>query len=1057
MKLYHPLLFIGLGGTGGTIGAVLERRLRAEICGPDGTGFQRKRPDATRYELPACAQFVYIDVNQADLDRLPERAVPDPRYAAATRATAHNIGLETYADSFPELARNLRLRMGPEVAGWLPGRSGEPHVSPLAKGAGQLPTIGRAVFFDTFSHGPAPVVAKLGAAIGRLSSAQAAADLSRMADGAAGDPAAVEVFVAFSIAGGTGAGIFYDALHLVAGLFARTSIKPKIHPLVLMPSAFPEGGGGGRSAELNAARAVLDLAQLVDRQNSGTPGGSLLSPGGHGPAADPTGLAPADDVSVSLPEMGRIEMRPGIAQTAYLFSRPPGVEPDDLRRSVVALILSLVGTELNDRTAADADQHQSFADSFLNSANERQIQAKDGIGDQGVSTALVASLTVPADELADMVAERLLTDGVEQLAVPLGAAEANRAPIERFFTYSGLHDLLTRPKEDFTEPEPTHGARNITIGLGDRAESMRAALARHRSRLDRSVPEQVDAFDPGDAVVRLLAEFDPFRVRRIVFGHDGLGSEAEREGAHGLMVRRREPPPAPKLDDGRDAIPTAPELRDRMGGFVSMRWNHELPAQARRDQDTWYQWQTRVQWTQPWSKLARSWQPKLDRTKATLSALIRELTERARRERENPRGRAERLHRYRGGVSYLLPAGGDLERFHRTAVQRLIAAGVAAGTLSTGAREGDLLNALLTPEGWREAFAELRVDGSQKAAERAVDALRKHLRNQIAASLRTHGPDHGPLLPRLADLLAEAAQGAGRLAEEELVPFRARLAGLVPPAFAPQGRGPLKVLVTYPAAAPDPATEEYLRRTIDLPTGETATYQFTATTTESISVVLFRTSMGITEVREVRELLRTWADAIDRPQPQDYLRWRQRTGHSFGHLATREEHRVQIAHRLLSALWNGRVTVDGDPASPISMTVRLTDEVGMTLDLQPLDRASSWGSVLRAYEVCAIADDTDLRRDFCARLMREVPEGVGTQPKPPDDLYRLLRVLAAEQITVIDRMLDGLHPSVRTRAVHMRDFWAHTVPAALEREFTEVMAIRRNLWELERAVAEREL
>jgi hypothetical protein len=278
----------------------------------------------------------------------------------------------------------------------------------------------------------------------------------------------------------------------------------------------------------------------------------------------------------------------------------------------------------------------------------------------------------------------------------------------------------------------------------------------------------------------------------------------------------------------------------------------------------------------------------------------------------------------------------------------------------------------------------------------------------------------------------------------------------VPPAFTPQGRGRLKVLVSYPAAAPDPAIDDYLRRTINLPEGEAATFQFTATTTESISVVLFRTSMGITDVREVREVLRTWSDAIDRPQPQDYLRWRQRTGHDFGYLATREEHRVEIMHRLLSAMWSGRVTVDGDPVSPISVTVRLTDEVGMTMDLQPLDRASSWGSVLRAYELCAIADDTDLRRDFCARLMREVPDGVGTQPKPPDDVYRLVRTLAAEQITVIDRMLDGLHPSVRARAVQMRGFWAGTLTAALDREFTEVMAIRRNLLELERAVADQE-
>ena len=46
MKLYQPVLFVGLGGTGCDIGAVLERRMREEICGPDGNDFRRLRAKA---------------------------------------------------------------------------------------------------------------------------------------------------------------------------------------------------------------------------------------------------------------------------------------------------------------------------------------------------------------------------------------------------------------------------------------------------------------------------------------------------------------------------------------------------------------------------------------------------------------------------------------------------------------------------------------------------------------------------------------------------------------------------------------------------------------------------------------------------------------------------------------------------------------------------------------------------------------------------------------------------------------------------------------------------
>ena len=46
-KIYQPVLFVGLGGTGCDIGAELERPLRQEICGPDGNDFRRNSPART--------------------------------------------------------------------------------------------------------------------------------------------------------------------------------------------------------------------------------------------------------------------------------------------------------------------------------------------------------------------------------------------------------------------------------------------------------------------------------------------------------------------------------------------------------------------------------------------------------------------------------------------------------------------------------------------------------------------------------------------------------------------------------------------------------------------------------------------------------------------------------------------------------------------------------------------------------------------------------------------------------------------------------------------------
>ena len=206
MKLYQPVMFVGLGGTGCDVGAELERRLREEICGPDGNDFLRRRRGVSMlpYQLPSCVQFVYADMNQAELDRLPRRVVPGPEHVPASGLTAHYVkDLVPQVDTYPELARNLRLEAKRVTEGWLPPTEDEPRVNPLHRGAGQFPTIGRAALFGTFMGGIAPAVRDVRTAIGKLSGS--GADLYALGGR---PPRGVDVFVAFSVAGGTGGGIF---------------------------------------------------------------------------------------------------------------------------------------------------------------------------------------------------------------------------------------------------------------------------------------------------------------------------------------------------------------------------------------------------------------------------------------------------------------------------------------------------------------------------------------------------------------------------------------------------------------------------------------------------------------------------------------------------------------------------------------------------------------------------------------------------------------------------------------------------------------------------------
>jgi Tubulin like len=1040
MKLYQPVMFVGLGGTGCDIGAELERRMREEICGPDGNDFRRRRgrEGMLPYQLPSCVQFVYADMNQAELDRLPRRVVPGPEHIpVASLSASYANGLVPDVASYPELARNLRLEAERVVAGWLPpATQDEPRVNPLHRGAGQFPTIGRAALFGTFMESINPAVRDIREAIGRLSNS--GADLDAMGGK---PPKGVDVFVAFSVAGGTGCGIFYDYLHLIAYMLRQNSqLRVKIYPLVLMPSAFEDGLGGGRAAELNAGRALLDLFRLVDQQNGADAERELHS------AHDQAMLDP-DEVMVYYPGDLRIVMRPGTLQTGFLFSQPAGATRQDMHRSIVSLMMSLAGTEMAEDDDPSVDHHQSFADSFVNQATHRQVRADNGIGNRGVSTALVASLTVPVDDLAGIVGSRLLRTAVDQLSSPQTRVDSTRSDMEDFLIKAGVHPVLRRHGSDFAEPEPAHRAREVTAALNDRREAMRAGIDSLKAQLGRNVPQLVQGFDPDGAARELLGQTDVFDLQRVVFGHPELNGEVEQAGVHGMLHRRRAAPEAPA---GHGiAPPPTPELRDRF--FRKVQWNDEDPVAARGKQDEWYKWQTQVSWAEFWSRHTPQWRRPLDRLQRDLTALTRSLLDFARQDEEDFNRRSAELYRKRVGVSYLLPAGaGRMEQFYQQVVRRMLEHYAREGRLSVNSTESQLVGTLIGTSGWRDTY-EMSI---AQSPENALSFLREQVKTEVKRFLREPPPGEQPMLPRLQDLLAAAAgHGSGPgIMQDYLDEFRGKLAGLVPANFTPQGSGPLKVLIAYPADAPSEIIKGHLINSINLPTGPRVTYDYRNTHTESISVVLFRTAMGVTEVEEVRDVLRLWAGSLARPEPTDLLRWRQRTGYDFGYLATREEHRVEILHRLLCALWNGRAAIQGPKESPDRVNVEMGGGVVMSLPLTPLGQASSWGSLVRAYELWAL-DDDDIHRRFCAQLMRELPVGIDGRPKLPDKLcpYMVIRDLAEGQVELLDDMIEKQPAGQSSRAAQMRAFWVVTLPAALNQQFTgRESPVAPNLRELER-------
>ncbi|MDV9188307.1 tubulin-like doman-containing protein [Streptomyces sp. SR27] len=1033
MKIYQPMLFVGLGGTGGRIGSELERSLRRELCGPDGTDLVdggRRLP----FQLPDCLQFVYADFSEGEIVSQPQFKAKGAEAAAFARTSriVRDL-LPTDFDSSPEVTRMLRVSVPEETRLWLPPQARQPRVAPLNNGAGQLPTVGRAALFATVRSGLEPVLRQLREAIGAIG--QAAGDLRRVGGGRI---RGCDVFVAFSVAGGTGAGIFYDFIHLIGHEFRNARVPGvKIYPLVVMPSAFPPEAGGGREAELNSARALVDLSRLVDDQNV------------------PDALDQVGDVedrgrlSVTYPGDGVVALRPATMQTAFLFSKPAVIGSDDLRRSIAAMVMSLIGTDLGDDNGSATrveEDYQSFAASFINKSVERSTPARTGIGYRGMSTSLAASLTVPVDDLAEIVAARLLAQAVR------GMSERARRPdregqnhVRDLFTRSGVGRLWSREAPDVPAPEQLpRGKGKITQELRNRLGDMEEALRRLDGSLAREVPRLAEDFRPSAGVRELLGQMDPFQVEVVLAGLAGHPDRVAREGFSGMLDNRRNEPERPP--NVQTSAPAIPAVRGSVGGVVPARWSDPDVQDALAAQEAWYQWRARTLWHRGWQAGEAQWRPSLNRVSAEVSELAKALRV---HEHDEAKAFAERrrdLYRDdRAGIAYLLPPQNTLRAFYDDVVDRL----AQSLGLPESADAAALLGRLVGPEDWRRAL-----DAVRRSSGAAVKEIKQVVERRVKRLFGEANDDvfARPLLPSM-ELLLRAASG-DETAEAKVDPrwldqFRARLAGLIPVGFVPDGSGPLKILIVHPASESDGRARDFLEQELNLPARVTP--ESRAGDTDSITVVFFRSGMNLTDISEVRSVLSLWSEARDAGGEDDFLHWRQRLGYQDDWLVSTEHDRQRILHRLLCALWNGHIDAEGPAESPHVVRIRLQDgeSATMSLRLEGFDGSlSSWAGLLRAYERWALLDEGQIIEQFCERLMQALPKGLAQIPAPPSALFtHFVERVAPRQLALIDELVAeyGEYGDADSEwLAPLRHFWEVTYPGALDMRFPRAARATRS-------------
>ncbi|MDQ3150991.1 MAG: tubulin-like doman-containing protein [Actinomycetota bacterium] len=1028
MKIHQPMLFLGLGGTGCRVGRELERVLREALCGPDGTELvgRMRGHDYLPYQLPPCLQFVYADLSVNELSKVLPNVVPSADHHAAAQHTTHLIAnlVPPNHHNSAQLTQAMRITMDDGLLSWLPGPETDPRVAPLTAGAGQLPTVGRAVLFETMRQGRGPnaVLHGVTAAMQQINASGAALhELGGRLDNT------LDVFVAFSVAGGTGNGIFYDYLHMVGELVRQTGTQARIYPLVLMPSAFEDGMGGGRAAVLNAGSALVDLFRLVDDQNAQ---GTDDEVGG--------GTQDRGPLSVRFPsEPHPIILRPATVQTAFLFGRPDdGVNGEDLIRSMVSLIMALVG--------AGPEGGVSFAEYFVNTTSSRSALSETGIGRRGVSTAAVASLTIPLAALADVVSSRLLADAVRALRVtPTGAGVQNRDLIERFDIASGLEGFFScAPLDSFADTEdPPIGYDAIIQALGARARSMQDSLERNERLLGPHIGRLARDFSPVQAAEELVRRTDPFQLRRMVLGDPGYPEPLDRGGFEKVLADRKAPGRSPAgFDFGQQ--PPQPEGVRRRGGLRRLRWTDPTVQQAIEDQDAWYRWRTRRVWHAAWAANARIWEPRWRSFCDQLTAITEAFTEHIAWDDRHFGQRAAQLYASRLGVSYLLPPDdGGMDAFY----SRVLASVTNRyrDRLGPNPTAADIVALILGDDGWRDVYRAGREEPGT-----AVARVRQRIRGAVSECFRPGGSER-PLIPSMQDLLtAVVGRSATTIDDADIAHFRNKLAGLVPGGYAPAGEGELKVLISYPAGARDEELEAFLRRAVLLP-ADAPSIEFRPTESDALVVVLFRTCMGVTQVPEVRGAIQLGGEALRHERANDRLQWRQRLGKVSDYQVATPVDRALILQSFLNAIWNGWVELDppGQDRSPERIRVRIghTDAPPLALTLSPFRELSSWASLLQSYEAWVLNDSSSTRRNLAAELISTLPQNVDRSPEPPSSLFTMLYQLPGKELPLINEVRNRPGIGTGEQIALFEEFWTRTMPAALDLPFRGVKAPFDNL------------
>ncbi|MBV9930659.1 MAG: DUF4339 domain-containing protein [Alphaproteobacteria bacterium] len=240
----RPTVFVGLGGTGMEI----LLRLRRRILQADWKGTRLN----SMSEFPV-AGFLYFDTDTNEARETGRAATTDPMAEAVAFGKGDTLQAKVDVSFYQNNKANY-----PAIAEWLPSR--DLSTIDTEKGAGQVRSISRLLFFHQFDAFKQAMTAKSAAVLDNVSTQQALARLGIVTQ------RQLRVVVVGSLAGGTGSGAFIDA-----GLAIRSMSSPRadqVDLFLMLPSGY---AGANRDRVFANGFAALSELEYVMRPNPQPP------------------------------------------------------------------------------------------------------------------------------------------------------------------------------------------------------------------------------------------------------------------------------------------------------------------------------------------------------------------------------------------------------------------------------------------------------------------------------------------------------------------------------------------------------------------------------------------------------------------------------------------------------------------------------------------------------------------------------------------------------------------------------------------------------------------